>query len=57
MFRTCWKRKQVKTWKKQIRQLARNLGEARDYDVLTEFLTSSLAGFPIACWCRGSPAC
>ena len=44
MFRACWKRKQVKTWKKQIRQLARNLGEARDYDVLIEFLASSLAG-------------
>ena len=44
MFRACWKRKQVKQWKKQIRQLARNLGEARDHDVLIEFLASSLAG-------------
>ena len=44
MFCACWKRKQVKAWKKQIRQLARNLGEARDHDVLIEFLASSLAG-------------
>ncbi len=44
MFGGCWKPKQVKTWKKQICQLARNLGEARDLDVLIEFLTSSLAG-------------
>ena len=44
MFRACWKRKQVKAWKTQIRQLARNLGEARDHDVLIEFLASSLAG-------------
>ena len=44
MFDVCWKRKQVKEWKKQIRQLARNLGEARDHDVLIEFLVSSLAG-------------
>ena len=43
MFRACWKRKQVKAWNKQIRQLARNLGEARDHDVLIEFLASSLA--------------
>ena len=44
MFRPCWKRKQVKAWKTQIGQLARNLGEARDHDVLIEFLASSLAG-------------
>ena len=44
MFRACWKRKQVKAWKRQIRRLARSLGEARDLDVLIEFLTSSLAG-------------
>ncbi len=43
MFDVCWKRKQVKEWKKQIRQLARSLGEARDHDVLIEFLVSSLA--------------
>jgi CHAD domain-containing protein len=43
MFRACWKRKQVKAWKKPIRQLAQNLGEARDHDVLIEFLASSLA--------------
>ena len=44
MFRACWKPKQVKAWNKQLRRLARNLGEARDYDVLIEFLASSLAG-------------
>jgi CHAD domain-containing protein len=44
MFRACWKRKQVKTWTAQIRDLARHLGEARDQDVLIEYLTSSLAG-------------
>ncbi len=27
MFDVCWKRKQVKEWKKQIRQLARSLGK------------------------------
>ena len=43
MFRACFKRKQVKAWKKQIRQLARNLGEARDLDVLIEYVVSSLA--------------
>ena len=43
MFRPCWKRKQVNAWKTQIGLLARNLGEARDYDVLIEFLASSLA--------------
>jgi CHAD domain-containing protein len=44
VFRACWKRKQVKQWKEQIRQLARNLGEARDHDVLIEFLAATLAG-------------
>ena len=43
MFRTCWKRKQVKAWKRQIRRLGQNLGEARDDDVLIEFLVSCLA--------------
>src|SRR5208282_3217608 len=43
MFRTCWKRKPFKQWKKQIRRLAQNLGEARDQDVLIEFLVSRLA--------------
>ena len=55
MFRVCWKRKQVKAWKKQIGQMARNLGEARDYDVLIEFLASSLAGVSDRAWCRESP--
>jgi CHAD domain-containing protein len=44
MFCTCWKRKQSQAWKQQIRKLARNLGDARDHDVLIEFLASSLAG-------------
>lgn len=44
MFRACWKRKQIKAWKTEIGRLARNLGEARDHDVLIEFLASSLAG-------------
>jgi CHAD domain-containing protein len=44
MFRSFWKRKEVKAWKKQIRCLASNLGEARDHDVLIEFLVSSLTG-------------
>lgn len=44
MFCDCWKRKQVKRWKKPIRELARTLGEARDHDVLIEFLASRLAG-------------
>ena len=43
IFRACWKRKQLAPWKKQIRRLAQNLGEARDCDVLIEFLISSLA--------------
>jgi len=43
MFRCCWKRKQIKAWRKAIRQLARSLGEARDHDVLIEFLASRLA--------------
>ena len=42
-FRDCWKKKLVKPWKRQIRQLARNLGEARDQDVLMEYLTAQLA--------------
>jgi CHAD domain-containing protein len=44
MFRACWKPKQINRWKEQIRQLARNLSEARDHDVLIEFLAASLAG-------------
>ena len=44
MFRACWTRKQVMHWKKQIRRLARTLGEARDHDVMIEFLAASLAG-------------
>ncbi len=44
MFRPCWKRKEVKAWKTQIGQLAQNLGQARDLDVLIEFLAISLAG-------------
>ena len=43
MFRACWKPKRAKAWKTQIRQLAQNLGEARDQDVLIDFLASSLA--------------
>ena len=43
MFRDCWKRKQVRAWKADIRRLAQSLGEARDRDVLIEFLVSSLA--------------
>ena len=43
MHRDCWKRKQVKAWKKEIRGLARGLSEARDYDVQIEFLATSLA--------------
>jgi CHAD domain-containing protein len=43
MFGDCWKRKQVKTWKKQIGRLARDLSEARDQDVQIEFLVAKLA--------------
>jgi CHAD domain-containing protein len=43
MFRSCWKRKQVDLWKKQIRRLAHSLGEARDDDVVMEFLVARLA--------------
>jgi CHAD domain-containing protein len=43
MFGDCWKRKQIKTWKREIRQLARDLSEARDRDVQIEFLDASLA--------------
>jgi CHAD domain-containing protein len=43
MFGDCWKRKQVKNWKRQIRQLARDLSEARDRDVQIEFLVAALA--------------
>jgi CHAD domain-containing protein len=43
MFGDCWRRKQVKTWKREIRQLARELSEARDHDVQIEFLDASLA--------------
>ncbi len=43
MFRACWKPKQVNRWKKHFRRLSRNLSEARDHDVLIEFLASSLA--------------
>ncbi len=44
LFRSCWKRKPVNQWKKQIRQLAQNLGEARDHDVLIEYLAAQMAG-------------
>lgn len=44
MFCDCWKRKRVKTWKKEIGDLARGLGDARDYDVQIEFLATTLAG-------------
>jgi CHAD domain-containing protein len=43
MFGDCWKQKQVKTWKKQVREFARDLSEVRDLDVQIEFLDSSLA--------------
>ncbi len=43
MFGDCWKRRLVKTWKREIRQLARDLSEARDRDVQIEFLDASLA--------------
>jgi CHAD domain-containing protein len=43
LFRECWKRKQITLWKRQIRRLAQSLGEARDDDVLIEFLVSRLA--------------
>jgi CHAD domain-containing protein len=43
MFGDCWKRKQVKTWKRQVRELARGLSEVRDLDVQIEFLDQSLA--------------
>jgi CHAD domain-containing protein len=43
MFGDCWKPKRVKSWKREIRQLARDLSEARDRDVQIEFLDGSLA--------------
>ena len=43
MFGDCWKRKQVKSWKREIRQLARDLSAPRDLDVQIEFLDASLA--------------
>jgi CHAD domain-containing protein len=43
MFGDCWKKKQVKSWKREIRQLARELSEARDRDVQIEFLDAALA--------------
>jgi CHAD domain-containing protein len=43
MFRSCFSHKQVRLWKKHIRRLAQHLGEARDHDVLIEFLVARLA--------------
>ncbi len=53
MFYACWDPGQVKIWKKQIRRLARNLSDARDYDVLIDFLISSLAGVSDRAWVPG----
>ncbi len=43
MYGDCWKRKQVKGWKRQVRELGRGLSEARDNDVQIEFLAGKLA--------------
>jgi CHAD domain-containing protein len=43
MFGECFKRKQLKRWKKAIRFICSELGEARDKDVQIELLHSTLA--------------
>jgi len=42
MFRDCFGRKQVKRWRKAIRDITSGLGEARDCDVQIEFLCDVL---------------
>ncbi|OHB79250.1 MAG: hypothetical protein A2V98_06315 [Planctomycetes bacterium RBG_16_64_12] len=44
IFRDCFKRKQVKRWRKRVRQLTQGLGPARDKDVQITFLRGVLAG-------------
>jgi len=42
MFRDCFGRKRAKRWRKQIRRLTAELGDARDKDVQIEFLCGIL---------------
>ena len=43
MFRGCWRRKKMKRWVRQIRDIAQGLGSARDRDVEIEFLCGILS--------------
>jgi CHAD domain-containing protein len=43
MFRDCFSGKTIKRWRKQLRQVAKELGDARDKDVQIEFLTGVLS--------------
>jgi len=43
MFDDCFRRKQVKRWRKAVRRLTQALGEARDRDVQIEWLCGTLA--------------
>jgi CHAD domain-containing protein len=42
MFRRCFGRKTVKRWRKQIRRVTSELGDARDIDVQIEFLCGAM---------------
>jgi len=44
MFRDCFGARRVKRWRKQIRRMTRELGEARDRDVQIQFLCEALGG-------------
>jgi CHAD domain-containing protein len=42
MFRDCWDRKELKIWRKQIRRITGELGDARDKDVQSQYLCGIL---------------
>jgi CHAD domain-containing protein len=44
VFPECFRRKDVKRWRKKMRRLAQGLGAARDRDVQIEFIRGVLAG-------------
>ena len=43
MFSDCFRGKTVRRWRKQIRRITRELGDARDKDVQIDFLCGTLA--------------
>ena len=54
MFSDCFRGKMVKRWRKQIRRITRELGDARDKDVQIDFLCGAWRRLPTSVVCPAS---